>query len=140
MHEISAGGVVYRWEGEEVQLLLIHDRYGRIALPKGKMEAGETLQQTALREINEETGISGEVIAPLARIHYTYKNAEFGKVNKEVHYFLVEATGGELKAQQEEINSVAWFPLEAAWQLQQSSGYDNNDEVVRKAMQLLMEK
>ena len=56
MVEISAGGLVYRMEKDELQVQMIQDRYGKITLPKGKMEAGETIEETALREILEETG------------------------------------------------------------------------------------
>ena len=59
MKEISAGGVVFRKVDGELQIQLIQDRYGKISLPKGKMEPGETIEQTALREIVEETGIEG---------------------------------------------------------------------------------
>jgi len=57
--EISAGGVVYRKEGDRLELLMIEDRYGKWTLPKGKQEAGEEVEETALREIREETGLRG---------------------------------------------------------------------------------
>ena len=59
--QISAGGVVYRHHEGALQIQLILDRYGKTSLPKGKMEAGETVEQTALREICEETGIVGSI-------------------------------------------------------------------------------
>lgn len=137
MIEISAGGVVYRRNGEELQVQMIQDRYGKITLPKGKMEPGETVEQTALREILEETGITGEIQSPLEKITYQYTLPEIGVVDKEVHYFLVEATGGKLQAQVEEIRGVEWLhPLEA-WHQQVHSGYGNNDSVVRKALKAL---
>lgn len=139
MQEISAGGVVYRRDGETIVMQLIQDRYGKIALPKGKMEAGETVEETALREIQEETGITGKIIAPLAQIHYDYKSPVHGKVKKTVHYFLVEATGGDTKAQIEEIRGVEWLALDDAWAMQQASGYANNNTVVEKALQLLQD-
>lgn len=137
MQEISAGGVVFRRDGNAFVMQLIQDRYGKIALPKGKMEAGETVEETALREILEETGIIGQIVAPLAEIHYDYKSPEHGTVNKIVHYYLVEATGGATKAQIEEIRGVEWLTLDEAWALQQASGYENNHIVVEKALQLI---
>lgn len=138
MKEISAGGVVFRRTNEgAVEIQLIQDRYGRTSLPKGKMEPGETVEQTALREIREETGIIGRIAKPLATIHYEYKHPDKGLVNKEVHYFLVEALQGELSPQLEEIRSVAWFDPKTAWGKQVNSGYDNNEAILRKALEIL---
>lgn len=137
MKEISAGGVVYRTNGTELQVQMIQDRYGKITLPKGKMEPGETIEQTALREILEETGIEGTIIRPLETITYQFTLPGVGTVDKEVHYYLVEATGGKLQAQVEEIRGVEWLhPLEA-WHQQVQSGYGNNDSVLRKALEAL---
>lgn len=137
MKEISAGGVVYRKVRDRLQVQMIQDRYGKITLPKGKMEPGETIEQTALREIAEETGIVGKIVQPLEKITYQFTLSGVGVVDKEVHYYLVEATGGTLKAQVEEILGVEWLdPLEA-WQQQIQSGYGNNDSVLKKALEAL---
>ncbi|OAB33980.1 NUDIX hydrolase [Paenibacillus glacialis] len=135
--EISAGGVVYMKKQEDLRIQLILDRYGKVSLAKGKMEPGETIEETALREIEEETGILGEVISPVDIIAYTYQNPVHGEVNKEVHYYLVEAKGGHLKPQVEEINEVSWYDSQEAWSRQQKSGYRNNDTILRKALLLL---
>jgi 8-oxo-dGTP pyrophosphatase MutT (NUDIX family) len=135
--EISAGGVVYRKCGVELEIQLIEDRFGRMTLAKGKMEPGETVEQTALREIEEETGITGKITDSLNVISYVYEHAELGTVKKEVHYYLVEAEDGPLTAQVEEITGVAWYSAREAWELQRDSGYDNNDEVLRIAFEKL---
>ncbi|GKU79729.1 NUDIX hydrolase [Paenibacillus sp. L3-i20] len=138
MLEISAGGVVFRHnEQGQLQIQLIQDRYGKVSLPKGKMEAGETVEQTALREIAEETGLEGVIVASIDQIKYQYEHAEFGTVNKEVHYYLVEAVGGTHQAQVEEIRGVDWFDPMEAWRRQKQSGYDNNLRIVAGALQLL---
>ncbi|MCL6602481.1 MAG: NUDIX domain-containing protein [Paenibacillus sp.] len=131
--EISAGGVVYRSGIDGLEIQLIVDRYGKISLPKGKMEAGETVEQTALREIQEETGTIGEIKAPLDVIKYSYKHPLHGNVDKEVHYFLVEAKGGITKAQVEEISAVEWHEPSAAWARGNGSAYANNLYILRKA-------
>ncbi|SFS86418.1 NUDIX hydrolase [Paenibacillus sp. BC26] len=137
MKEISAGGVVFRKVGGELQVQLIQDRYGKISLPKGKMEPGETIEQTALREIVEETGMEGVIVSPIDQIKYKYNHESKGLVDKEVHYYLVEAVGGKLQAQVEEIRGVEWFePLEA-WRRQKQSGYNNNDRILAGALRLL---
>lgn len=137
MKEISAGGVVFRRIDGEVQIQLIQDRYGKISLPKGKMEPGETIEQTALREIVEETGMEGVIIEPIDQIKYKYNHESKGSVDKEVHYYLVEAVGGKLQAQVEEIRGVEWFEPSEAWRRQRQSGYNNNDRILAGALKLL---
>lgn len=137
MKEISAGGVVYRTLDGETEVQLIQDRYGKVTLPKGKMEPGETIEQTALREIEEETGIVGKIIEPLDKIEYHFNLPDKGYIDKEVFYYLVEASGGTLHAQLEEIRGVEWFTLHDAWKQQRQYGYDNNDALVRKALHKL---
>ncbi|CAM3383542.1 MULTISPECIES: NUDIX hydrolase [Paenibacillus] len=135
--KFSAGGVVYRYHAGALQIQLILDRYGKHSLPKGKMEAGETIEETALREIREETGIVGSITSPVDIIAYKYHHPVYGQVNKEVHYYLVKAEGGSLKPQIEEINGVDWYEPLAAWRKQRSNGYNNNDIILRKALKLL---
>lgn len=135
--EISAGGVVYRTDGDTTLVQMIQDRYGKITLPKGKMEPGETIEQTALREIAEETGIVGKIVKPLEVITYQFQLPKVGPVDKEVHYFLVEAVGGKLQAQVEEIRGVEWLNPHEAWRKQIKLGYGNNDSVVLKALKEL---
>ncbi|QHW30450.1 NUDIX domain-containing protein [Paenibacillus rhizovicinus] len=137
MKEISAGGVVFRRVNGELQIQLIQDRYGKISLPKGKMEPGETVEQTALREIVEETGIQGAIVSPIDQIKYRYSHESKGLVDKEVHYYLVEAVGGKLQAQVEEIRGVEWFEPVEAWRRQKQSGYNNNDRILGGALRLL---
>lgn len=134
MKEVSAGGVVYRKEGSHIEILLIQDRFGKTTLPKGKMEPGETIEQTAIREIKEETGMDGVLEKPLEVVQYQYEKPGKGTVTKEVHYFLVKAEGGTLQAQLEEIDGVNWFPPVQAWDKQLALGYDNNHLVLQKAL------
>jgi len=138
MKEISAGGVMYRHTDQgKLQIQLIQDRYGKVSLPKGKMEPGETIEQTALREIAEETGMLGEIVAPIDQIKYQYVHHSLGTVNKEVHYYLVKAVGGTLQAQVEEIRGVDWFDPQEAWSRQKQSGYENNNRILAGALRLL---
>lgn len=137
MKEISAGGVVFRRNHTKTEIMLIEDRYERATLPKGKQERGETIEETALREIKEETGMTGKIVAPLEVIHYRYEHPEKGTVDKEVHYFLVEAVSGSPTPQLEEINQVHWYsPLEAL-NAQEEHGYENNLSVLKKAFKQL---
>lgn len=132
--EMSGGGVVYRRRDGQLEIQLIEDRFGKITIAKGKMEPGETIEETALREIEEETGIVGELIDKIMVGGYTYEHETLGKVEKKVYYFLVEARKGEHVAQVEEISGVGWYNPERAWELQQTRGYDNNSELLRVAL------
>lgn len=134
--EISAGGVVYKHEDGLLFIQMIQDRFGKMTLAKGKMEPGETIEQTALREIEEETGLKGAITenAPLKVVNYQYESPQLGVVDKEVHYYLIEAKEGLLQAQIEEISGVEWFPPEEAWHKQIHNGYDNNNDVLQIAL------
>lgn len=138
MKEISAGGVVYRQQDGEYMLLLIEDRYGKVTLAKGKQELGETIEETALREVLEETGVAGRLGEKLGTINYVYTHPVSGEtVEKEVHYYLVEAYNTEITVQLEEINDVHWHTASEAWALQLERGYRNNDNIFRLAFQHL---
>jgi len=114
VEETSAGGLVVDRGRPEWHAALIarHDRRGRLvwSLPKGHIEAGETAEDAALREVEEETGIKGQVLAPLGVIDFWFI-AENRRIHKTVHHFLMEARGGELSDADPEVVEVAWFPL-----------------------------
>ncbi|AIG25739.1 NUDIX domain-containing protein [Brevibacillus laterosporus] len=138
MKEISAGGVVYRKRDGEISLLMIKDRFGKVTVAKGKQELGETLMQTAIREIEEETGIQGELGPLLEVVHYTYQHPiQQILIEKEVHYYLVKALTDQVTVQVEEIDAVQWLKPEAAWELHEQAGYENNRSVLRKALETL---
>ena len=93
-------------------LIARHDRRGRLvwSLPKGHLEGSETPEDAAVREVEEETGIRGTVIAPLGTIDFWFV-ADQRRVHKTVHHFLLEAQGGELSDADIEVVEVAWVPL-----------------------------
>lgn len=88
------------------------DRRGRVlwSLPKGHIELGETAEQTAIREVAEETGIQGSVLAALGSIDYWFVT-EGRRVHKTVHHYLMRFLGGELSDDDVEVSEVAWVPL-----------------------------
>lgn len=117
VEEISAGGVIVGVDDGVAQVAVIarRNRAGRVewCLPKGHVESEETLEQTAVREVAEETGIVGRVLASLGTIDYWF-SASGLRVHKIVHHYLLEATGGELSVEGDpdaEAIDVAWFPL-----------------------------
>lgn len=127
---VSAGGVVFRRVHGRVELLLMLDRFGRWTLPKGHLEAGEGPEEAALREIREETGIDGRVVAVLPATAY-YLRDQQGPVQKKVHYYLVEAVGGEAVPQPGEVEAVRWFAPGEIGGLRQ---YENNREIIQGAL------
>ena len=112
--ETSAGGLVVRTEDGTSSGALIGrvDRRGRLrwSLPKGHVEHGETHEQAAVREVEEETGISGRITARLGSVEYTFV-AQGKRIHKRVHHYLMEAIGGELSDADVEVTEVAWVPL-----------------------------
>lgn len=116
VEETSAGGLVvdFSSRGREVAVIARINRAGRLewCLPKGHLEAGETAAQAARREVAEETGIEGKVIAPLGSVDYWFSAAGF-RIHKVVHHFLLRAVGGELTVENDpdhEAVAAEWVP------------------------------
>src|SRR5438094_9843614 len=118
IHRISSGGVVVRRAGAGYEVALI--RVARAdgdawALPKGWIEKGEDLEQTAVREVREETGLDAKVLRKLGEITYEfYSKADRSRIVKTVHLFLMEWLGGDTADHDDEVEEVRWFPLEDA--------------------------
>ncbi|WP_162618346.1 NUDIX hydrolase [Mycobacterium leprae] len=117
VHETSAGGlVIYGIDGprdaQVAALIGRIDRRGRMlwSLPKGHIEQGETAEQTAIREVAEETGIRGSVLAALGQIDYWFVTDDC-RVHKTVHHYLMRFSGGELSDDDLEVTEVAWVPI-----------------------------
>ncbi len=114
MNEFSAGGLVVDLDTGVPRAALIGrtDRRGRLlwSLPKGHIERGETAEQAAVREVAEETGICGEILAALGSVDFWFM-AEGRRVHKTVQHFLLRAIGGELSDADVEVTAVAWVPL-----------------------------
>jgi 8-oxo-dGTP pyrophosphatase MutT (NUDIX family) len=108
--ETSYGGVVVR--GDDV--LVITPAGRRITgLPKGGPEPGETPQQTAAREVREETGITAAVREPLGDVQYWYRRGG-RKVFKTVHFFLFDFVSGSTADHDHEVDDARWMPLNQA--------------------------
>ena len=114
--EVSAGGLVVDTTGKLGLLIGRRDQKDasgkRIlwSLPKGHIEEGETPEQAALREVQEETGIESIIEKSLGVIDFWFM-AGGKRIHKTVHHYLFRESGGFLAAQETEVDEVAWFPL-----------------------------
>jgi len=115
----SAGGIVVRIEGDRPSLVAglrrrDGDRHGGTwTLPKGTPHAGETTEETAVREVEEETGLEVRIVRPLPSIEYTFVQRGT-RIHKTVHYFLMEPTGGDLERHDHEFERVRWVRFDDA--------------------------
>lgn len=133
--ERSAGGVVTRRIDGAAHFLLIRDPYGKMGLPKGHVENGETAEDAALREVAEETGLTGVVMGPSLGTTDWYFRFEGRLIHKYCQYFLMGSQFGEPEPEREEgITECRWLPLDEAVT---EVAYDNAREVVRVALQLV---
>ena len=148
---VSAGGVVYRRLDGGIQAVLCgrhvppisvskSSRQGvqknvRWSLAKGTPDAGETLEETALREVREETGLEVEIGAPIGSIEYWFtERGSKVRFHKTVHFYLMVALGGNTDQHDPEFDVVEWFPYQEALE---AVGYANEAEVLRKALALI---
>jgi 8-oxo-dGTP pyrophosphatase MutT (NUDIX family) len=128
---------VLRFDNDQVEAALIGrlDRRKRLvwSMPKGHLEEGETAEQAAVREAQEETGIQSQVIAPLGVIDFWFV-AEGRRIHKTVHHFVLKATGGELCDDDIEVEEVAWVPVA---ELPERLGYADERRLLERVPGLL---
>ena len=116
---VSAGGVVLAETRPDAPVALVAHRSARGSLqwtlPKGAREEGETVAETALREVREETGLEAELLGPLDTIDYWFVWApERTRYHKFVHYFLMRFAGGDFSQRDHEMEDAAWFEPDEA--------------------------
>lgn len=109
--------MVHRLRDGRTEIALVHRRRPPLwALPKGTPDAGETREETALRETREETGLRVELEGPIRDISYVFVRGRT-RFHKTVHFYLMRAVGGDLADHDHEFDEVDWFPADTALSL-----------------------
>lgn len=143
--EFSAGGIVYKHEGGRTSILVAqHSQHHGWVFPKGLIGdriKGEKKENTAIREVEEETGIKAKIMQSLEPVTYWYvlkgdPSASSGqeKVKKTVYYFLMKYLSGDIKNHDHEMENVEWLPLE---EVEKRLTYKSDKEAWREAKGLI---
>jgi len=139
LRQISAGGVVYRWVGSRPEVVLIARDGGKVwCLPKGLVEPGESVRETAQREVQEETGVRGEIIGKIGEVNYWYigrEGEEPVRFFKTVHFYLMRYLDGDVRHHDWEVEDARWFPLEEAIA---RATYKGEREILEKARRMIV--
>lgn len=134
----SAGGVVHRPGDDGLDVLLLETHGGIWGLPKGTPDDGESIEQTALREVREETGLEVALEDKIGTIEYWFaRPSERTRYHKRVHFWLMRPTGGDVSAHDSEHITVAWFPLGEALR---RVTHANSAETLQRAATLLADR
>lgn len=147
MRIYSAGGVVFRLAASDfperskdeskdkkgnlaVEVVLVGWSHAGIwVLPKGTPEAGETIEQVAIREVQEETGLQVRFVAYIGTASYSFVREQV-RYQKQVRHFLFEAIGGDTALHDAEYDQVEWFPIAEA---QRRLTYQNEVNILNQA-------
>jgi len=134
--QVSSGGVIFRRHDDIVEIALVAVKGGNVwCLPKGLIDKGEVPEITALREVEEETGLKGRIIEKLGEITYWYYiKEENAKCRKTVHFFLLEYEGGDILRHDWEVDKASWFPFDEALK---KASYKGEKEMIEKAKKII---
>lgn len=131
--------MVYRKVNGGIETVLCgRDKPVRWSLAKGTPDPGETMEQTALREVREETGLEVEIEEPIQSIDYWFAGRESDvRYHKTVHFYLMNPVGGNTEQHDPEFDVVQWFTSDEALE---TLAYTNEADVLRKALELISQR
>ncbi|HTZ17767.1 MAG TPA: NUDIX hydrolase [Dissulfurispiraceae bacterium] len=134
----SAGGVIFRKTGSLIEVALIATKNKTIwTLPKGIIDKNESAEMAAVREIREETGLTGEIIDRLGeKSYWFYLKDENSKCKKTVTYFLIRYISGDTTDFSWEVDEAKWFPIDEAIKI---LSYNSDREIVSRAKEKLLQ-
>lgn len=135
--ETSAGGLVVDLTSMRAVIIGRRNTRGRLlwSLPKGHLEEGETAEVAALREVQEETGLIGEIAGELGTIDFWFQQERI-MIHKTVHHFLIIVQEGELVGQEGEVDEIAWVGMD---QIAKRLTHDDEKRLIVVAKKLLAE-
>lgn len=132
VRDVSSGGVIVRSAEDDLEVVLVgRERPRRWMLPKGTPIQGESLEQTARREVLEETGLEVRILERIGAITYWFAIAG-ARHHKIVHFYLLEATGGDTANHDWEHDFVAWMP---AGEALRHMSFHNEATIVEQAIE-----
>lgn len=139
--QISAGGVVFRQQGETIEIALISvGRLERWQLPKGIINKGESPEAAAQREVREEAGVETDLLGKINTIEYWYYSGEGERrvrFHKQVHFFLMRYLSGSVEDHDYEVNEARWVEIDQA---QAMLAFENEKKLVVKARLMIEEQ
>lgn len=131
---VSAGGVVHRQSSGGIEIVICgRTSDGVWGLPKGTPDDGESLEETALREVSEETGLAVRITGKVGVVEYWF-SADGVRYHKWVHHYLMEAIGGDTSRHDEEYDRVEWRAVDDAMK---TLTFRNDRNIVTKARKMV---
>jgi len=128
---LAAGGVVLRGEGDDIEVVIAgRDSDRTWVFPKGTPDRGETIEETAIREVREESGLDVEIVRPIGAIDYWFA-VPGERVHKIVHFFLMRPQGGDVSRHDHEYDDVRWVPVADARRM---LTYDTYRDMLERAI------
>ncbi len=140
LEQVSAGGAAFRRNGGAFEIAIISvNPSGRWQLPKGLIDAGESPETTALREVREEAGIETKILAPIETIEYWYFGLQSGesvRFHKSVHFFLLAYLSGAVENHDAEVLEARWVDVVEALEM---LAFKSEKVIVEKASKMISE-
>jgi 8-oxo-dGTP pyrophosphatase MutT (NUDIX family) len=136
---VSAGGVVFRKGSDVIEVLVCGRASDNLwALPKGTPEPNETLEETARREVREETGVEAEIDGLVGEIRYWFSRPQEGvRYHKTVRHYLLRPVGGDPSLHDHEFDEVRWVAVHEALKL---LTYPNEKRILQQAIDLVHDR
>lgn len=137
--QVSSGGVAYRHSGDKVEVALIlvapHNRW---QLPKDSVNKNESLEDAALREVREETGLDTGLIGAIDSIEYWFyvtRGGQRTRFHKQVHFYLLRFQSGDVANHDHEVVEARWFEIDAAIE---ALAFDSEKNIMRRARERIL--